>query len=154
MAEKELRKMRRAELIEIIYTLQQNEENLKEENRRLQEQLDDRIIKISEAGSIADAAIALNNIFQNAQEAAEQYLESVTKTQEKVKTDSEFILSEAKTKAIRIVREAEQKKQSIEEETEREIAEKWNVFENKVNDILSAHSALKGLLDGRERERE
>ena len=67
MAEKELRRMSRPELIEIIYALKSNEESLQKKNAHLEEQLNDRAIQISEAGSIAEAALQLNDIFSTAQ---------------------------------------------------------------------------------------
>ena len=79
MAEKELRKMNRTELIEIIYALQQNEKTLRRENEDLQEQLEDRTIHMEKAGSIAEAALGLNHIFEDAERAAKQYLYSVKK---------------------------------------------------------------------------
>ena len=42
MAEKELRRMSRPELIEIIYALKSNEESLQKKNAHLEEQLNDR----------------------------------------------------------------------------------------------------------------
>ena len=46
MAEKELRRMSRPELIEIIYALKSNEESLQKKNAHLEEQLNDRTIQI------------------------------------------------------------------------------------------------------------
>ena len=77
MAEKELRRMSRPELIEIIYALKSNEESLQKKNAHLEEQLNDRTIQISEAGSIAEAALQLNDIFSTAQIAADDYLTSI-----------------------------------------------------------------------------
>ena len=77
MAEKELRRMSRPELIEIIYALKSNEESLQKKNAHLEEQLNDRTIQISEAGSIAEAALQLNDIFSTAQAAADDYLTSI-----------------------------------------------------------------------------
>ena len=53
MAQKELRRMSRVELIEIIYALEQNEEELKEENQKLQQKLEERTVIVENAGSIA-----------------------------------------------------------------------------------------------------
>ncbi|MCD8074681.1 MAG: hypothetical protein LUF27_06560 [Lachnospiraceae bacterium] len=77
MAEKELRKMNRTELIEIIYALQQNDKILQEETEELRRQLDDRTIRMENAGSIAEAALSLNHIFEDAEAAARQYLDSL-----------------------------------------------------------------------------
>ena len=70
MAERELRRMNRMELIEIIYALKQHEEELEQQNANLRQQL-------AEVGSIAEAALSLNRVFEAAQAAADQYLESV-----------------------------------------------------------------------------
>lgn len=75
MTDKEFRRLKRSELIEIIYQYQQNEKNLMAEIDRLKEQLADRKLKIEKAGSIAEAALELSGIFEAAQKAADEYLE-------------------------------------------------------------------------------
>ncbi|MCD8189904.1 MAG: hypothetical protein LUD78_06725 [Clostridiales bacterium] len=77
MADKELRGMNRTELIEIIYALQQNERSLRAENDRLRRQLEDRLLRMEKAGSIAEAALSLNHVFEDAEAAAQQYLDSL-----------------------------------------------------------------------------
>lgn len=77
MADRELRRMHRAELIEIIYALKQSEDQLKAQNAALTAQLQDRQLRLESAGSIAQAALELNNVFAAAQAAADDYLHSV-----------------------------------------------------------------------------
>lgn len=154
MAEKELKKMNRAELIEIIYALQKGEEALKAENAVLQEKLDDKIVKIEKSGSIAEAVIVLNNIFQRAQDTADQYIESVQSAQASAKEDTEKLLAETQEKADKIIQNAEDRRLQLVRQTEREIEEKWEAFNEKVNEILSAHFALRELLEGRANEGE
>ena len=76
MAERELRRMSRTELIEIIYALKQHEEELEQQNAALQKQLDDRPLRLEHAGSIAEASLALHQEFEAAQAAADENLES------------------------------------------------------------------------------
>ena len=71
MTNKELRKLSRAELIDILFELQTQNENLTAENRELAAQLESRQLQITEAGSIAEAALRLNGVFEAAQAAAE-----------------------------------------------------------------------------------
>lgn len=149
MAEKELKKMNRAELIEIIYALQKSEEALKTENDVLKEKLDDKIVKIEKSGSIAEAVLVLNNIFQKAQDTADEYVQSVQSAQESAKEDAEKLLAEAKEKADKIIKDAESRRLQLVNQTEREVEEKWKLFNDKVNEILSAHFALRELLEGR-----
>lgn len=75
--EKELKRLSRSELVEIIYQYQQREQELLNENEKLKAQLEDKQIKISKVGSIAQASLALNEVFEAAQAAADQYLENV-----------------------------------------------------------------------------
>ena len=77
MAERELRRMSRTELIEIIYALKQHEEELERRNAELEQKLADRTLRLERAGSIAEAALELNHVFEAAQAAADAYLDSV-----------------------------------------------------------------------------
>ncbi|MBP3918563.1 MAG: hypothetical protein J6I50_05270 [Clostridia bacterium] len=77
MTDKELKRLRRIELIEIIYELQKNQEVLQSQVDSLRTALSERQIKIRASGSIAEAALKINNIFECAQAAADQYLDSV-----------------------------------------------------------------------------
>lgn len=99
MADKELRRMNRAELIEIIYALQQNERELRRENDALRLRLEDRLLRLERAGSIAEAALSLNHIFEDAEQAAQQYLASLAQADEL----AEQILSDARRQAADIL---------------------------------------------------
>ena len=77
MADRELKKLSRAELIDIIYALKEREEDLSAQVTSLQEKLAQREIQLSRAGSIAEAALAINRVFEQAQAAADDYLNSV-----------------------------------------------------------------------------
>lgn len=77
MADRELKKLSRAELIDIIYALKEREDDLSAQVAALEEKLAQREIQISRAGSIAEAALAINRVFEQAQAAVEDYLLSV-----------------------------------------------------------------------------
>lgn len=77
MPDRELRHMRRTELVEIILALKQSEDQLRAENAALSAQLQERQIHIENAGSIAQAALELNKVFEAAQAAADEYVASV-----------------------------------------------------------------------------
>ena len=67
MVSKELKKLSRRELVDIIYQMKKNEQQLHEEIESLQEQLQDKRIRLSVAGSIAEAAVSITNVFSSAQ---------------------------------------------------------------------------------------
>ncbi len=77
MTEKEMKRLKRAELLEMLVEQMKENERLKEQLREKEEELQNRKIKIDQAGSIAEAALALNGVFEAAQAAAQQYLESI-----------------------------------------------------------------------------
>ena len=77
MTEKELHKLKRGELLEMMLAQSREIDALRAKVRKLEEKLADREIRIQEAGSIAEAALKLNGIFEAAQAAADQYLENV-----------------------------------------------------------------------------
>ena len=77
MTNNEFKRLKRADLIEIIYQMQENEERYKKAIANMREQLEQRQIQIENAGSIAEAALRLSGIFEAAQMAADRYLENL-----------------------------------------------------------------------------
>ena len=80
MADRELRRMHRAELIEIIYALKQSEDQLKAQNAALTAQLQDRQLRLESAGSIAQAALELNKALAEARLKGQQATQSNSST--------------------------------------------------------------------------
>lgn len=107
MADRELRRMHRAELIEIIYALKQSEDQLKAQNAALTAQLQDRQLRLESAGSIAQTALELNNVFAAAQAAADDYLHSVQASLADTNATAANTLSQARSEAKRILEQAQ-----------------------------------------------
>lgn len=77
MTNKELKRLSRAELLELLLEQVEENEALRAEIANLKGQLEDRAIKIENAGSIAEAALRLNGVFEAAEAAAKQYVDSL-----------------------------------------------------------------------------
>lgn len=77
MTDKDLKRMSRGELLELLIAQMNENEKLKRKLTKAQEYINDRQITISEAGSIAEAALSLNAVFEAAQNAAAQYLDNI-----------------------------------------------------------------------------
>lgn len=77
MTKRELQRLSRADLLELLVAQVKENEELRERLAEAQEQLADKQIKIQQAGSIAEAAMQINRVFEAAQLAADQYLENV-----------------------------------------------------------------------------
>ena len=77
MTSKELRKLSRRELIEVLLAQTREMEQLKAELNSKNELLEKREINIRGSGSIAEAALRLSGIFEEAQKAADTYLAEI-----------------------------------------------------------------------------
>lgn len=120
MADRELRRMHRAELIEIIYALKQSEDQLKAQNAALTAQLQDRQLRLESAGSIAQAALELNNVFAAAQAAADDYLHSVQASLADTNATAANTLSQARSEAKRILEQAQADADSLKAQAQQE----------------------------------
>lgn len=76
MTDKELRRLSRAELLEILIRLTNENEELKRNLNDAEGKLNDRKIMIGESGSIAEAALKLSDVFSAAENTAKLYLEN------------------------------------------------------------------------------
>ena len=124
MTNKELRKLSRAELIDILFELQTQNENLTAENRELAAQLKSRQLQITEAGSIAEAALRLNGVFEAAQAAADQYVRC-TKDSLAI---AERTLAAAKRQADTLVQEATAQAQKLLADADARLESSWSQF--------------------------
>ena len=77
MTEKELKRLSRGELLELLLVQTRETERLQQEVDMLREQLEDRKLRVNRAGSIAKAALEVNGVMEAAQAAANQYLENI-----------------------------------------------------------------------------
>lgn len=113
MTDKQLRRLSREELIDILFDLQTRNEALTAQNQALARQLEDRRLQISESGSIAEAALRLNGVFAAAQAAADQYLlcakeslDVAERTLANAKRSADKIVSQAQAQAQKLLQDA------------------------------------------------
>ena len=72
-----LRKLNKLQLLELLAQQERELQALRKELEEKTAALEDRRIRIEQAGSIAEASMRLNEVFEAAQRAADQYLESL-----------------------------------------------------------------------------
>lgn len=77
MTDKELRKLSRADLLEMLLVQSKEVDRLRSELEEANRKLEDRKILLANSGSIAEAALKFNKVFEAAQMAADQYLENI-----------------------------------------------------------------------------
>lgn len=99
MKQKELKRMSRGELVEIIYAMKKREIELTKQIEELEEKLNDKVVKVEKAGSLADAAFELSGVFVAAQQAAEIYLRSLAAAAEQAEEERAQLKHEIKPAA-------------------------------------------------------
>ena len=77
MNAKDMRRLGRRDLLEMMLTLRRENEQLHRQLAQAQRQLEDRRIGIEESGSLAEAALRLSGVFAAAQTACDQYTQNV-----------------------------------------------------------------------------
>jgi len=100
LTEKELKKLNRYQLLELLVMQTERADALQEKVEELEARLEERNLNLAKMGSIADAAMYITGVFEASQQAADLYLESAKKEAEK-------ILVNARSKAAFIVMQAE-----------------------------------------------
>jgi len=106
MTEKELRKLNRYQLLELLISQTQRADKLQARLDEAMEHLVDKQLNIATLGSLAEASLQVSGVFQAAQEAADQYLEGARKEAEQIRQEAHRkaaeILSQAQAQANRI----------------------------------------------------
>ena len=120
MTDKELRKLRREDLLQILLDQRLQVEELEEKLAAANEALQSREITIQESGNIAEAALKLNNVFADAQAAADQFCEQAMNQAEALRKRAEEELENAKKTASEIVSRARVEADEIRAQAARE----------------------------------
>ncbi|MBR3753005.1 MAG: hypothetical protein IKK50_07745 [Ruminiclostridium sp.] len=146
MTDEELRKLKRGDLLELLVEQGRELDDLQLRLHTAEKALEDRRIQLDEAGSIAQAALQLNGVFEAAQTAADQYLESVRQQSRDVEALCARMEVEAREKADRIVAEAEAKSAAMVAQAEQETREFWDMVSRRLEDFYNEHAGLRELL--------
>lgn len=77
MTEKELLKLKRSEMLEIMLAQSREIDTLRKELKETRAKLEDREIRMEKAGNIAEASLLLTKVFEEAQKAADLYVENM-----------------------------------------------------------------------------
>ena len=164
MTTKELRKLHRAELLQLLLDQVQENEQLKSQVNTMTTQLDQQRITCEKAGSIAEAALALSNVFQDADQAARKYIlevEELTARQEhelrekadQARRQADKLVSDA-VDAAAVVREeadaylaeAKAKAEKLLENARAEADAYWDNVNSQVHTLLECQDMLKSIV--------
>ncbi len=130
MIKQDLRKLTRAELLELLIEQTIENERLREQIREMQDKLLDKRLVCDEAGSIAEAAMKLNGVFEAAQAACDQYMENI-----KNLSDPDAV-KHTEEKCNTMIREAKERADAY-----------WSDVNKRVEELTSKSPTLKKLLE-------
>ena len=128
---KELKRLSRRELVDVIYQLKKNEQEMQEEIAALKKDVQDKRIRIAAAGSIAEATLSITDIFSAAQKTADIYLQEITAMKEDTERICEKKIEEADNKVRRIILDGQKKLADIKEDYQME-QEKWKLLRAEI----------------------
>lgn len=99
MTEKELKKLNRYQLLELLVVQTERADKLQEKVDELESKLLEQNLSFLKLGSLADAAMHINGVFEASQKAADLYLDAARK-------QADEILTQARRQAAAIVSQA------------------------------------------------
>lgn len=115
MTDRELKKLSRAELLELLIEQVKENESLQAQVERLNARLKDRSISVQEAGSLAEAALQLNGVFAAADEAVKQYVANRMRQTDEYCTQLEEETREYCAEAVRLAQKRADQTVSLEQ---------------------------------------
>jgi len=164
MTDKELGKLRRSELLELLLEQTKETERLRAELAEAQKRLESRELKLEQAGSIAEAALQVNGVFDAAQAAAAQYLENIEKLsgrqeaicaarEEESLRKAEQMLAEAQREKEKqqaecesLIRQTKKQCEEMKQQADSQVEEKWKEISDRLEVFYKAHEDLREIL--------
>lgn len=143
MTDKELRRLSRTELLELLLTQSRESERLRRELEEVKQQLASRQLQVQEAGSIAEASMRLHQLFESSQLAADQYLENVrrlTAEQEEICRQRE---QESTARAQELIDSAEKQRSQILQQAQAEADAYWQEASRKIRELMAQQEGLR-----------
>ena len=110
-------------------------EELREQLRETQAQLETRRRATEEAGAIAQAALQLSGIFENAQQAADHYLAHVESMHARQEADYLQRLAEAEQQARALLRSTQQQCTAMEQQAQSKADYYWEALSQKIQEF-------------------
>ena len=148
MTDKELQKLSRSALLEMLLEQSRENDRLRAQVEELARQLSDRQFKIDQAGSIAEASMQINQVFESAQAAAEQYLENIRALSGRQEPICRPLDEESTQKANALLAETERKCRTMEAATTEKCARMTKEAEESADRIWAdAQARFQKLID-------
>ena len=157
MTDNDVKKLSRKDLLEMLIDQSREIESLRAKLSEAEAALKNREIAIDKAGSIPEASLVLNGVFEAAQAACQQYTENISQLSQNQEAVCRQREEESQAKAQRIIEEAEARRADMEQETqarcdemvakaEAESKKLWDDVSKKLETFAAEHAELQQIL--------
>ena len=143
ITDKELRRLSRSELLEMLIAQTAENDQLKTKLEQAEAQLRDRRIAIDKVGSLAEAALSLNGVFQAAEAAAQQYLENI----QRISGQQDAICRSMKEKAEKETAQMRQDAQAYSQKVHAEADAYWKQVAARAAKLLEDQNSLREMIN-------
>lgn len=164
MTDRELRKLSRAELLGLLLEESRENERLREQLNQANQALIGKNIALTKAGSIAEAALALNGVFDAAEQAAQQYLDNIQRLsgeqqilcqrmEDEARQKAEETLTETRRRCSRMEAEAPAKCEEMTASAQQQSSAYWEDVQRQVEAFCAQRDALRELISPAEKDK-
>ena len=132
MTPQELKKLGRTDLVQLILQQEREMDAMQARIVNMERQERERSFRMKKFGSLAEASLQLNGVFEAAQRAANQYLESAARHSaacKQQKQESDRLLAQTKEECARLEEETQRKCKEMLEKAERDAKAYWGSME-------------------------
>ena len=123
MTDRELKKLSRPQLLEMLLAQSREVERLRGELQQVKAELGSRQLQMEESGNIAEAALKLNDVFASAQAAADEYLKNIAEASRRSQEYCQALEEQTRQKCEEMVRVAQQESEAY-----------WDSIREKIQD--------------------
>lgn len=164
MTDRELRKLSRAELLGLLLEESRENERLREQLNQANQALIGKNIALTKAGSIAEAALALNGVFDAAEQAAQQYLDNIQRLsgeqqtlcqrmEDEARQKAEEMLAETRRRCSQMEAEAQAKCEEMTASAQQQSSAYWEDVQRQVEAFCAQRDALRELISPAEKDK-
>lgn len=172
MAAKELKRMNRSELLQLLIVRSREAEELQAQVELLKTELEacrcapapDRSLTLENAGSLSDAFAVINSVYADAQRSAQQYLASLERMRQEQELAGARLLAEAQEKADAMLTETRQKCALMEADArsrcdelrrcaEQDAQHNWDELTRRLDQLSSNNAELRTMLTSDNKKR-
>jgi len=143
MDEKELRRMGKSEILNLILSLENERDSYRNEaksakleNIALRHELENKKMMLEDAGNIAEASIRITGVFMKAQETADLYLAEVQRYREEKMKEADEMLRRTEAECAKKLAE-----------TDRQTEAKWQDFREKADALVKNNRELFAMIN-------